>query len=205
MPSLLPPFLRRYAGFSLVEAAIVLAIVGIVIGGIWAAAAQVRVAHRVDIISDTIFVAAQGIQNGISISDSISIGGGSTTGVDISGTVSAMGVFPTDWVSGGNIRSPYNNPVQISNFASAPRFDIVVRNLTAKDCTQVIVRISKIAASAGSSGTGANSRTTLGYVSVNGSSNYNTTTFPIPLAQAATACNTSSNQAVFTFGYTRLN
>ncbi len=34
------------AGFNLIEAAIVLAIIGLVVGGIWAAAAQVRERHR---------------------------------------------------------------------------------------------------------------------------------------------------------------
>lgn len=51
MKPILPRPLRQRQGFSLIEAAIVLALVGVVIGGIWAAASTVSESHR---ISDTL-------------------------------------------------------------------------------------------------------------------------------------------------------
>ena len=58
---------------------------------------------------------------------------------------------------------------------------------------------------AGSRGSGAHGRNALGYLEVNGSSNWNTTNFPVSTDTAVIACNQENNDMQFGFGYTRIN
>lgn len=64
----------RQRGFSLIEAAIVLAVVGLVLGGIWVAAAAMYENYKVNKTVEGIFSTARNIQNLISIRDAEAFG-----------------------------------------------------------------------------------------------------------------------------------
>ena len=65
---------RARRGFNLIEAAIVLAVVGGVIGGIWYSAAAMYENYKVNKTVEGIFSTARNVQNLISLKDSESLG-----------------------------------------------------------------------------------------------------------------------------------
>lgn len=192
-----PPIIR---GFSLIESAIVLAVVGLVIGGIWVAAASVSENWKVEETIQGIFSTVKNIQRNVSINDGLTIGGG---GVDITNSIIAMGGFPADWVQNGQIKTPLNGSIRVQNYAGGndSRFDFVVTGVPRSSCIKLAVRITTLAAQVQSQGIGSY-KDTLGYIYVNAS--LNTSVFPVTIAQATAACATTNNM-YFTFGYSRVN
>ncbi len=190
-------------GFNLIEAAIVLAIIGLVIGGIWVAAAAANENQRLNKATADIEIAVKNIQNLISISDSITLG----DSYNLNATTRDAGVYPEDWINGTSITHPFGGSVSIVNYTSAgaaPRFDFVLFSVPMAPCIKLVVKISAMGAMAGSNGTGSSSRAGLGYMSVNYPS-WMTGTFPVSIATATAACTTNSNKVALTFGYTRMN
>lgn len=90
-------------GFSLIEASIVLAIVGLVIGGLWVAASSVREYMRVNSTSSAIITGIQNMRKLLPIS----MATGPYTALSDSFLISAK-VFPADFVDGSRHRTPWN-------------------------------------------------------------------------------------------------
>src|SRR5262249_49142334 len=79
------------AGFNLIEAAIVLGIVGLIVGGIWAAAGSAYENMRLQNASKSLLALVQGIRNAYA---------GSTGAVDVNvDTLNSLGVIPADMLS----------------------------------------------------------------------------------------------------------
>lgn len=93
-------------GFSLIEAAIVLGVVGLVIGGIWFAAATIYENYRFSKAASDILLIVKNTQNLISVRDSSVIGVASITQ-----TLKDAGVFPQDWVRGAIDTDRFFNPL----------------------------------------------------------------------------------------------
>jgi type II secretory pathway pseudopilin PulG len=107
-------------GFNLIETAIVLGMVGIVIGGIWVGAATVSENIKVKKTIEGILAIARNIQSLISARDSIAIG----NSINITSTLIQAEAYPKDWINGSTVKSPFGGNVTSANLSSPPRFGI---------------------------------------------------------------------------------
>ena len=193
-------------GFNLIESALVLGVVGLVLGGSWVAISTVRENLQVKTIREGIISTVGNIQNLISISQSEAIGSS-----NITNSLIASQVFPKDWIKNSTTaQTPYGHNLGIYNFASNPRFDLIVKRVSSSVCAQLITSISVMAAQSGEGiGASANARSTLGYVQVRiidtTTNVYATLSFPISPTDAASACVNDVSDIVFTYGYSRVN
>ena len=99
-------------GFTLTEVAIVLGIVGIILGGIWAAAAQVYENHKVEAAENQILTIVHNVR-------SLYAGRSSIEGGDLTAALVNAGVFPPDMivvVNGVNVpEDPAGNTVHVGS------------------------------------------------------------------------------------------
>lgn len=96
--------LRR--GFSLIEAAVVLGVIGLVVGGIWVGASAVRLNHQK---SD----AAQGILAMTSAIRHLYAGQTPASTSTVNAFVIQAGVVPGNWLSGTNILTPWGQSMSV--------------------------------------------------------------------------------------------
>jgi Tfp pilus assembly protein PilE len=137
------------AGFNLIEAAIVLGIVGLIVGGIWAAAAAAYENMRQQSASRNLLAFAQNIRNFYANSNA--------TTVEVNTTnLIRMGLVPQDMVQGtGSMVSPWNTPVTMTNLAvnNTPGFGIQFGDATSTlkqgQCLSLIARNGGVAAGSG--------------------------------------------------------
>ncbi len=193
---------RARRGFNLIEAAIVLGVVGLVIGGIWYSAAAMYENYRVKKTVEDLQLIVKNIQNLISFRDAEAIG----DGVNISSTLLSAGVFPDDWIAGSLVKNPFGQWV---SFYNRPQyFEIWFHDIPSAVCIKFVVKVSSIAAIAERSEIGIFARTSLGFmyfIYVNGAGNFGTGVFPISTDTAKTACNQSLNTVGIYYGYSRTN
>ena len=138
---------RSRLGFNLVEAAIVLGVVGLVIGGIWTAAAAVN--EKVNINKT--------VQGVISICSSApalftTTPNGSGRNDTIALAASAAGILPADWIQNGSIKTPVSDIIMSqfnSGFTPDPLFGdlskvivLYLTNLPNRYCRQIISTIN---------------------------------------------------------------
>jgi hypothetical protein len=90
-------------GFNLIEAAIVLGVVGLVIGGIWAAASAVIEKYRVNETSEGLVTSCNRLSRLFPKWSARPIG---NDGVNVTHTAIAAGVFPKSWIKGNEIHTP---------------------------------------------------------------------------------------------------
>lgn len=188
---------RSSKGFNLIEAAIVLGVVGLVIGGIWVAAAGVRENMKVTETVNGIFSTVKNIQNAISISDSVAIG----NAVNINDTVLAIGAIPSNWFINWTFTTPFNGGFNFMNYTNNARFDFDLYDVPKSACIKIAVRVTTMAASVNSQGIGTY-KDTLGWLNING---VGTGVFPVTLAWAESQCSLDTNNMSMTFGYSRTN
>jgi len=99
---------RRSAGFSLIEAAIVLAIIGLVIGGIWAATNSVNQNRKAERMVTNVMVMIDGILN--LYKDQTVVG----PYTDMTADMIAAGVVPKELVNGTTLTSPYGTSITVT-------------------------------------------------------------------------------------------
>ena len=134
------PALRKKRGFSLIESAIVLGVVGLVIGGIWVAASAVNenwkaTKHAQEIVLIT--NRAMALLKGQSYSLAVW-----TTPIT---ELLAAGVFPEDMpVIGGYPRNPWGGQVSVGLAPGSPvtRFEVATRGLGYAACTKVVFAVA---------------------------------------------------------------
>ena len=192
-------------GFSLVEAAIVLGVVGLVIGGIWIASAKFYEDYKVNKTVSDLHSIVKNVQRLISLRDAEAMGN-----VSIIPLLKSSNAIPEDWTDNSssiNIKTPVGGTVWIGSDASYFYFEI--HQLTPSICMKIIIQASSIAALSGSNrgstawGT-TESRPFLGRIRVNNPA-WATDYFPVSPQQAKTACNQSDNDVIFYYSYTRIN
>ena len=105
---------RRKGGFNLIESAIVLGVVGLVIGGIWVAAAAVNEEWKASKTTEDIAVVVRKIQDLISFADAAAVG----YEVTITATIRDAGIFPSDWVVGSSVKNDFRGAVTIISYVS---------------------------------------------------------------------------------------
>ncbi len=101
-------------GFNLVEAAIVLGVVGLVIGGIWVAASTVSANMRINQLSTDIMAMRVRTDQMIDVK---TYAGMNVTLVDVDGSGGpglGMGIFPQNWISGNYAINPFGGRTSLS-------------------------------------------------------------------------------------------
>ena len=186
---------RQRNAFNLIESAIVLGVVGLVIGGIWVGASAIYEGHKINKTVEGVFTIARNVQNLISMRDANQMGF-----VHITAQMKDSGVFPKDWNFGSEYKNPFSGKIEAYSYSN--RFDLALHSIPRGACAKIVMNISSIGAMAGSKGSGSSARANLGYISINTTE---ISTFPVSLATAKTICNVESNRLIFTFGYTRTN
>jgi len=147
-----PTCARTRKGFNLVEAAIVLGVIGLVIGGIWIAASDVSAAQRLNkVVSDTAFI----INNARNVFPLQNYPASGFTNVNTAAF--HAGVFPRDFVLSGVLTSPegvvYTLQTSCNSGGLCPALmlQIFTRNqtgaafrnsLTTRECITVAQRLS---------------------------------------------------------------
>lgn len=192
---------QEQRGYGLVEAAIVLGVVAVVIGGIWTVSAAVMESYKVNKTIDGILTIARNIQNLISLTASSAIGNVRLTENIISGAI------PSDWIKGNEIKNPFGGAVYIYN--SLPTggfnntFDVRLVGVPESACIKLISKISSVA----TPNSGFDLGNGLGYIAAYdaGGLKWGSVTFPVSVDEAKTACSGSVSYFRFRFGYTRIN
>lgn len=132
---------KKRRGFSLIEAAIVLGVVGIVIGGIWYAATSVIQSQRINDTAAGILQIASGARRLFSHADYPTTASTDTT---VTSTVVSAGLFPADFKIGssGFAISPMGAMIRV-HISTGPRLRIGISGLsTLSDCAQLIRRFA---------------------------------------------------------------
>lgn len=177
-------------GFNLIEAAIVLGVVGLVIGSIWVGASAVSENHRVNKTVEGVLTTAKNIQKLVSIRDSAQM----TDGWYYSHTLVDAGVFPSEWVKDYDVVSPFNKTIQVNNDFGINCFTVYLQDIPKGACARIISKITSLAARTGE----------IREAGVLGPNQEFWSVFPVTPSQADAAC--PDNDAVFfSFYYTRTN
>lgn len=132
MPIISTSLPSAHRGFSLIEAAIVLGVVGLIIGGIWVAASTVQENLRVKrTVEGVLHIASRG-------QESIPISIGVTAWTDITSSALNMGMIPNDWINGNNINNPFGYPVRIAVGTGNSGFYIYIQGITESRCRRLL-------------------------------------------------------------------
>jgi len=173
-------------GFNLIEAAIVLGIVGLVIGGIWVAASAVQSNVRKNDASRALIQIVQNVRAMYTGQPAPA----SATGIN-SLAIEAKAI-PADFVKGTAILNPWNGQVNIALVQSGSEVDSIevqYASMPRDVCIELTSRNTSLSADLGLT------RLTV----VNGSSTVTVTTFPFTPAQASTTC-LENNIVMWRFG-----
>jgi len=133
--------LRAQSAFSLIEAAIVLGIIGLVLGGIWVASSAVMKKVRVNQLVNDISVSVFEIQKAYKQTLGDPSGPYSNTLID--DAVIAMKILPPDFTGYNPIRIPYGGTISfnIENFSDRWHLRIDAVTPTADLCIRTSVRL----------------------------------------------------------------
>lgn len=179
--------LRKGRGFTLTEAAIVLGIVGLILGAIWVAAASVYDNLRVSKTSEQLLNMVQSIRSMHATQNTV-------TGITEQ-LVGSAGGIPSDMLTkdgSGNVtfvRDIWNGLVDIAAYThttAGDSFSISFAAVPKRACMDLLVRNTGVGRDTGLIGAAA-------------AAGDNSANFPITLSIADGICSTDSNTVVFTF------
>lgn len=205
---------RAQKAFSLIEAAFVLAVVGVVIGTIWVSASNFYENYKVNKTVDALMLAVKSTQNFLSYNDAMIATGGNGI-VTMAGSIAeAANLIPVDWVKGtGGLQHPWQGVATLSADMryNPPYFAMgLYPPIPDSACAKLAVKVSSMAAAAaGKTAMGGVSNPLIGMIQFDhtGTTGKTTiTTFPISLEQATNYCQMRVNKTIaFYWGFTRIN
>jgi len=132
---------RAKRGFNLIEAAIVLGVVGLVIGSIWVGAATMYENYKVNKTVEALIMASQKLGETISFADASSLPRGGTYAQLTSYCISAK-IFPDDFYDGNKIVTPFNGGVIPSGHANGGSIVCTINPyLSGEDKIEIIVGV----------------------------------------------------------------
>ena len=103
----IPHARTRKRGFTLTEIAIVLGVIGAILGAIWVAASTVSTNQKISKATTELLTISQAIKTIYATKHTFTTGGDNTI------TMMNLGVFPADMIVGGQPVSPWGTPVEI--------------------------------------------------------------------------------------------
>lgn len=169
--------MQRKRGFNLIEAAIVLGVVGLVLGGIWVAASAVQTNLRRSEASKALLQIVQNVRN-------LYANQSPATATTINSEMISARAVPSDFVSGTTLLNPWNGAVNVALSGAGPADTVEVRYAAMP--REVCVDLT-------SKNTGSGGLIGLTRLLIdNGSSTVTVTSFPYPPTQAATDCLTTN-------------
>ena len=177
--------LKNQRGFTLVEVAIVLTIVGLVIGGIWLAASTVSNNQKKTALATDVLQIAQNIRN---LYGNQSV----TTGLDNAAAIAA-GAIPANLVTGtGTARNVFNSTADSTTIAAVgtTQFSIQMVGIPRDACIELLTgRLAQNEQSA----------TRIGLVAANGGGAAPNLAGGIDPTEAAATCPNALNTVLLTF------
>lgn len=124
---------QRFRGFSLIEAAIILGVIGVVIGGIWAGANAITISNQKSDVLKTTLSIVQGVRN-------LYVGQTVASNTNITSNMVQAGIVPAGWVNGsGTISSPWNQGVTI--YATSNGVHIYFTSVPKSLCADLVFRM----------------------------------------------------------------
>lgn len=167
-------------GFNLVEAAIVLGVIGLVIGGIWVAAAAVQSNLRKSDASKGLIQIVQNVRN-------LYYGQTPSATGNITSQLINANAIPGNFINGTTAVNPWNGAITVSIATTTyDQIDVVLEKLPRDACIELTSRNTNISTGVG-----------LTQISIGTASAI--TTFPFLPTDAAAACGTS-NDVTWRFG-----
>ena len=133
---------RRVRGFTLTESAIVLGIIGLILGAIWVAAASVYQNIRISTASRQMLAIVQAIRSMHSTATVVD----TANGTDLTAAFNTGGIFPSDMINAGVVVNPWsgtNQGVQILSAQTNEKgdsFNVAYINLPQSVCVDMLVR-----------------------------------------------------------------
>lgn len=180
---------RIVRGFTLTEVAIVLGIVGLILGAVWVAAAAVYDNMRVKRTNEAILQVVQGVRSLYASGNSTGV---TTSGADMTADLIAAGVVPQDMKTSATATTAVNawsstgGDFQIQNGnAAGTSFALRFANLPQKACVNMLVSNSQQAQGTGLVGAG----TSIGTGT--------TTIAPISVGSATSTCTSATANTIF--------
>ena len=186
-------------GFTLTEIAIVLGIMGLVLGAIWVAAAGVYNNQRISHANTAILQVVQGVRTLLSTSSTVGSAG------DITATIVSAGVIPTDLINGAAAIGPWpGSALKILTVnATDTAFTVEITKVPQAACIALFSTLGGASRDQGLSNAGATTAAAPIVVSTAGTALPLLTTQinVVTAAIATTACSSATNNTI-QFEYT---
>ncbi len=174
---------RKIRGFTLTEAAIVLGIVGLILGAIWVAAGAVYNNQRIATTSTQLLQMVSGIRSLYAASTTVDNG-------DMTENLARAGAVPKDMVDGTTfeVTDIWDGDVTISSASARTAFSIAFEDVPQEACANLLVRLT---------GQGRDT----GFVSAGAASQIPLSSRPsgITVAEAVASCSSPTNTLTFIF------
>jgi prepilin-type N-terminal cleavage/methylation domain-containing protein len=126
-------------GFTLTEIAIVLGIIGLILGAIWVAAAGVYTNQKVGKANTEILNIVQAVRGLYSTNADL---GTAPTANDLTGTMISAGAVPSDMVSNGTLTDPWGSGATFITWNSNSSFLVEMTNVPLAACIALISTIA---------------------------------------------------------------
>lgn len=127
-------------GFTLTEIAIVLGIIGLILGAIWVAAAAVYNNLRVSKANTAVLQIAQGVRSLYATSNNI---GGNPFAADLTPVMVNAGVIPSDLINGAGANSVWPGGITAvsANAATDTAFTVKMTNIPRAACISLLTTV----------------------------------------------------------------